>query len=300
MPHFQPNIVCFGEMLWDVLPTGARPGGAPMNVAYHLKKLGAQPALISRLGRDDYGKGLMKLLVEHGLSTDFIQWDEEHKTGIVNAHPGPNNEVTYDIVAPVAWDFISMQDSFAALMQGATYLVYGSLAARNEVTKGTLLQLLEGATTKVFDVNLRPPHFNKNIITQLLKGVAILKLNEDELPLLADWFGDVTGAASRIKLLQDKFNIPTVIVTRGGAGALLNVDGQLFEHKGYSVPVADTVGCGDAFLAGLLYQFNIGTAPQGTLNFASALGALIATRSGACPPYRKEEINVIMHTGQSN
>jgi fructokinase len=297
MFHLQPNIVCFGEMLWDVLPTGARPGGAPMNVAYHLKKLGAQPVLISRLGRDDYGKELMKLLMEQELPTDFVQWDDEHKTGIVNAHPGPNNEVTYDIVSPVAWDFISMQNSFPALMQGATYIVYGSLAARNEVTKGTLLQLLEGATKKVFDVNLRPPHFNENIIKQLLKGVTILKLNEDELLLLAGWFGNVTGVASRIKLLQDKFNIPTVIVTRGGAGALLNVDGQLFEHNGYSVSVADTVGCGDAFLAGLLYQFNLGTGPPGALNFASALGALIATRSGACPPYRKEEINVIMQTG---
>ena len=289
-----PNVVCFGEILWDVLPTGAKPGGAPMNVAYHLKKLGEQPALISRLGRDDFGKGLVDILIEQGLSTDFIQWDEQHQTGIVNAHPGRNNEMRYDIVAPVAWDFISVQDSFSKLMLGADYFVYGGLSARSTGTKNTLLQLLEIAKTKVFDVNLRPPHFSQQLITQLLGGVAILKLNEDELALIGNWFGDMPGTANQIKFLQDKFHIPTIIVTRGGEGAMLNVDGHLFEHKGYHVQVADTVGCGDAFLAGLIHQLKNGIDPSKALNFASALGALIATYRGACPQYEKHEINSII------
>jgi len=106
----QAEVVCFGEVLWDILPSGPLPGGAPMNVAYHLKKLGTAAALISRVGVDNYGKDLIKIFSLQGLSTEYVDVDYEHETGLVYANPNEHNEVVYDIVFPSAWDFIGWND----------------------------------------------------------------------------------------------------------------------------------------------------------------------------------------------
>src|SRR5688500_5391149 len=122
MPH---QIVCFGEILWDILPDKSLPGGAPMNVAYHLKKLGLQPALITKVGDDDYGKQLVEMLASNQLSIDFVQVDHQQETGLVYARPGANNEVIYDIVNPSAWDFIEWTNEHEHLLQRAAYFVFG-------------------------------------------------------------------------------------------------------------------------------------------------------------------------------
>src|SRR5688500_6237442 len=136
-------VVCFGEILWDRLPTGDQPGGAPMNVAYHLNQLGVPAALISRVGKDAWGDRLIGLLHDRQVSTSFIQTDESHPTGLVSATVHPNNEVTYEIHEDAAWDFIQMNGSCASLLQQAQYFVFGSLAARNEQSRKTLFTLLE-------------------------------------------------------------------------------------------------------------------------------------------------------------
>src|SRR5258706_7721080 len=124
-------VVCFGEILWDILPSGAVPGGAPMNVAYHLQKLDKNPALITRIGNDAEGQQLMKIFSGYDVCTDFFQVDNKYETGKVFANPNEYNEVIYDIVKPVAWDFIVWDDSLSDLVTNAEYFVYGSLAARN-------------------------------------------------------------------------------------------------------------------------------------------------------------------------
>src|SRR6185437_6345166 len=110
------NVVCFGEVLWDILPTGAVPGGAPMNVTYHLHKLNKIPALITSIGDDEKGKELTRIFEDFGVNTDFFQIDKEHETGKVYANPNENNEVVYDIVKPVAWDFISWNNALGDLV----------------------------------------------------------------------------------------------------------------------------------------------------------------------------------------
>jgi fructokinase len=150
-------VVCFGEILWDILPTGALPGGAPMNVAYHLKKLGIEPAMITRIGSDHWGKELVSLMEQNNISSDFFQLDDTLETGKVNATINQNREVTYNIVKPVAWDKIEWEDKFETLVSGADYFVFGSLATRSEITRNTLFKLLEIARFKVLDINLRAP-----------------------------------------------------------------------------------------------------------------------------------------------
>lgn len=284
------KAVCFGEILWDVLPTATLPGGAPMNVAYHLKKLGNESAMISRIGNDGWGKKLIQLLTENKINCANVQTDEKLQTGKVNATIGRNNEVTYDIIKPVAWDNISWQDNFESLISNADYFVFGSLAARSSLSQTTLFKLLELAKYKVFDVNLRAPHYNKEIVEKLLPAVQILKLNEDELVIVSDWFGTVKTEEERINMLQNRFNISTIVVTKGGEGAVLNCVGKFYEHKAYKVNVADTVGAGDCFLAALITKLSLKESPENALQYACAAGALIAGYSGACPNYRVSEI----------
>lgn len=295
-PSLYP-VVCFGEVLWDILPSGPLPGGAPMNVAYHLKKLGTNPALITRIGSDKYGEKLVNILSESGVSTEFFYIDDEHSTGLVYANVNDHQEVVYDIVYPSAWDFIQLKDEMKSLVEKAEYFVFGSLTSRNKVSRNTLSKLVEAAKIKVLDINLRPPHFHRSNIEYLLQKADILKMNIAELELITGWFSHFQTTEDRIKLMQDQFSIETLIVTMGGDGALVNHQGTIHRHSGFKVEVADTIGSGDSFLAGFLHQLRNGSSVEGALAFASGIGAFIATRPGACPEYELSQItDLILNT----
>jgi fructokinase len=288
------RVICFGEVLWDILPSGAVPGGAPMNVAYHLHKLGKNPALIARIGSDEKGQQLVEIFKAHGVCTDFFQIDDEHQTGKVFAEPNEINEVVYDIVKPVAWDFIAWHDEYAGLVADADYFVFGSLAARSHESKQTLLKLLEAAKIKVLDINLRSPHYDQRIVEELLRKTDFLKLNLSELELICNWYSNNISnrrIADQVAIIADKFHIRNIVVTMGGDGAFMYLDGNTYTHRGISVKVNDTVGSGDAFLAGLLSRVMEGDDPSQALNFANAMGAFIATQTGACPDYELADVD---------
>jgi fructokinase len=286
-------VVCFGEILWDILPGNMVPGGAPMNVAYHLQKLGMPPALITRVGLDSHGKRLIVLMEREGISTDYFQMDFELDTGKVTATPG-DDTVHYDICKPVAWDNIQWDDGFVSLVSEADYFIHGSLGVRSEPSRRVLYRLLEVARLRVLDINLRPPHYDRVVLEHLLRGTALLKLNLEELELLTGWFSGYKTLEDRMEALQARFHIPTIVVTRGSQGAVLLREGRFHTHPGFRVEVADTVGSGDAFLAGLLFRLAAGTDPPAALAFASAMGALIASNHGPTPVYRPEDIERIM------
>jgi fructokinase len=291
------TVVCFGEVLWDILPSGSVPGGAPMNVAYHLHKQQKSPAVITSVGNDESGNELIRIFSEYGVCTDFFQLDNEHETGKVYAEPNEHNEVAYDIVKPVAWDFIRWEDRCQALVANAYFFVFGSLAARNHESKNTLLKLLECANTKVLGINLRAPHFNRRIVEELLSKADFLKLNLAELELITGWFSKHTSIEDRARSITDKFKIQNIVVTMGGDGAVLYYNGNEYVQKGYKVDVVDTVGSGDAFLAGLLARLLDKASPVNALEFASGLGAFIAMQKGACPVYDVDEIHNLLKTG---
>jgi len=284
------KVVCFGEVLWDIFPSGAVPGGAPMNVAYHLHKQHKNPAIITAVGNDKKGKELLDIFNGYGLCTDFIQTDPQHETGKVFAKSNEDHEVVYDIIKPVAWDFIKWNAALSELVSQSDYFVFGTLASRSAESKNTLLKLLESAKTKVLDINLRPPHFDKNIVEELLTKTDVLKLNLSELELITEWYFRFSHIKDRVMFLRDKFNIKNVVVTKGGDGAVLFYNGNEYTHKGYQVEVADTVGSGDAFLSGLLGKLIDNTSPEEALEFAIRMGSFIATQKGACPDYDIDEV----------
>ncbi|HTI07180.1 MAG TPA: carbohydrate kinase [Puia sp.] len=297
LPENEYPVVCYGEILWDILPDHAVPGGAPMNVAYHLNKLGIRPALITRVGLDNEGKKLILLMEKNGISTDYFQMDFERSTGKVIATTDGKEEVLYDILKPVAWDFINWDDPFSALVAGAGYFVYGSLSARSEESRNTLFLLLEEAKYKVLDINLRTPHYSRKTLEKLLHSADMLKINQAELELITGWFSGYKHERDRVKVLQDKFQLTDIVVTRGSHGSMLYMGGEFYEHPGFTIKLADTIGSGDAFLAGLLSRLSRGVGAQEALEFASALGALIASYVGPCPEYEPTEIEGLIRTG---
>ena len=289
-----PSIACFGEILWDILPSGKQPGGAPFNVAVHLHQLGLPVRFISRVGDDELGTELLDFVESKGVATDLIQHGKTHLTGIVKANVDDANEVTYKIVQPVAWDYIHFDASTEAAVAGADAFVFGSLAARQASTRETLYRLLEIAKFKVFDVNMRPPHYNREGVKYLLKKANLVKMNHHELAEIIEWFGVAKEPATAIPWLAQRFNLQAVCVTCGANGALLWTDGQLYRAAGVSVQVQDTIGSGDAFLAALLKGWLTGRAPQEALDFACAAGALVATHQGATPAFNESDIRALM------
>ncbi|MCH5715261.1 carbohydrate kinase family protein [Niabella hibiscisoli] len=288
------NTICFGEILWDILPQEKVPGGAPMNVCYHLNQLGQAAAIISKIGKDENGQGLFDFLQQHKVDVSLVQTDEQHATGTVIATQ-KGNEMEYDIVQPVAWDFIDATEQLLDKVSQASYFVCGSLAARSELSRNTLYQLLHVAQTKVIDINLRPPHFERDTLEHLFQQADILKLNDHELAMIAGWYINEPDFEKQVIFLSDQFSIPTIIITRGANGAALYYNNAFYYHNGYKVTVADTIGSGDAFLAGFLSKhIQQNNAPESSLDFACKLGAFVASQKGACPPYNASEVDQLI------
>ena len=284
------SVVCFGETLWDVLPAGRQPGGAPFNVAVHLHQLGQPAQLISRVGNDDLGTELLAFLAGRGLPTDLVQHDPAHPTGVVHANLGDRSEVAYEIVQPVAWDYLQLAPGLLEVVAQAELLVFGSLAARSPTTRETLYQLLPHARLRVFDVNLRPPHYTREVVQHLLQHADLVKLNHHELAEILAWYGQDADDDAALSWLVTRFQLQAVCVTLGAEGALLWQAGQLYRSPGIAVEVQDTIGSGDAFLAAWLTSRLAGQAPQECLRFACAAGSLVATYPGATPAITQAQV----------
>jgi fructokinase len=283
MPH--PSIVCFGEILWDLLPTGKIAGGAPMNVAYHANRFSLATRMISRVGADDLGRELLAFLNEKGIPADLVQTDPTFPTGIVKVTLDEKGSPSYEIVSPVAWDYIHPGEQAKEAVKNAGALVFGSLACRTDRSKNTLLELLELAPLKVFDVNLRPPFFSKSLLDELLPKADLVKMNDEELDIVAGWHGVEASESVQMEFVKKQYDPEALIVTKGARGAALLDAGGHHTHAGFRVTVQDTIGSGDAFLGAFLSKYLGGTAPAECLEFACKAGAFVATKKGATPDY---------------
>lgn len=217
-------------------------------------------------------------------------------TGIVKVQASESGENHYEIVQPVAWDFIRSSQDLASLVEGAHALVFGTLACRNEVSRNTLLELLEYANFKVFDVNFRPPFFDQPLVELLLERSDMVKMNDDELQLISSWYPHLSGLAEKTQMsvIKEQFNLKTVVVTKGAQGAACLDDTGFYQSPGFKVQVKSTVGSGDAFLAGFLRQRFEGAPLNQALTYACALGAVVATHQGANPVINEADIQKII------
>lgn len=289
------EILCFGEVLWDRLPTGAKPGGAPMNVALHLNAIGMDVTVASSIGNDQAGEELKQFLEDSGVATNYIQTDLELPTSEVLVHLDENNNASYEICEPVAWDNIRLTETLQEKAKHAGLMIYGSLASRNAETRNTLMSLLENDAIKLIDVNFRKPYDKQDVVEMLLEKTDIVKLNDDELFVFAGWHNKATNDEKElIKWFATNYNVQMVCVTKGEKGALLYCEGEFYVHPGFKVNAVDTVGAGDAFLAGIVAALLQKKKTEEALAFACATGAFVASKAGATPKYDMAEIKRIM------
>ena len=284
-----PRVICFGEILWDLLPTGKLPGGAPMNVAFHLNQLGTPAGMISRIGTDDLGREIATFLQEKNVPTQWVQQDADHPTGIVRVEFDAKGHPQYEIVQHSAWDFIRAEFPAVEAVKNAEVFVFGSLAARSEQSKTALLTLIGQAQMRVFDVNLRTPYYSKALLEELLPNADIVKMNDDELEIIAAWYGFQGEQKEKMRQVKKAAQLDLLVVTRGDKGAISLDDTGYCSHPGYRVQVQDTIGSGDAFLAGFLSQFLAGHTVDTCLDFACKMGAYVATKRGGTPPVNLTE-----------
>lgn len=291
------QILCIGEILWDNLPSGAKPGGAPMNVALHLNNIGQNVAIASKIGNDERGQKLVDFLQSSGLNTDLIQVDENLPTSEVLVHLDQSNNATYEICEPVAWDNLTLTDSLVKKAKESGLIIYGTLASRNPESRNTILNLLENELVKLIDVNLRIPFHTREIVEMLLLKSDIVKLNDDELVAIAMWHNkQELDEKSMVTWFAGEYNSEMICVTKGEKGALLYTAGKFYEHPGFKVNAVDTVGAGDAFLAGLIAAIFEGKSYSDALINACATGAFVATKTGATPKYDMDQINQIIYS----
>jgi fructokinase len=284
------HVVIFGEMLWDCLPTGPVAGGAPMNVALNLHQLGLQSRLISAVGADQDGQNLLDFLKSFDLPLDLIQTKKDKETSKVLVDTSDPENIKYTIVSPVAWDYIEWSEDLDKAVEEADAFVFGTLGVRNNESLKTLLQLLHHPTLRIFDANLRPPFYDFEVIETLLGFADILKINEDELEIFADYFKTEPTIEGLCSYLDQHFPMEIICVTRGAQGAVLYQKGKLIEHPGYQVKFQDSIGAGDAFLSGFIKTYLEERAPEEILDFACKLGGYVATQKGGTPKYTEADV----------
>lgn len=277
------EVLCVGEVLWDALPAGLFLGGAPFNVACHLSAAGVPVSMVSRVGVDRLGEEALRRAARYGVGTDLIQMDATLPTGFVRATVDDSGHALYEILEPVAWDAIAPEDALLKRAADARAIVFGSLAQRQTITRGTVERLWHSTALMVFDLNLRPPYEDREIIRRSLERADVVKVTHSELQRIAGWFGLPDGDRESATALAESFSCKVVCVTRGRDGAALWRDGKWTEHPGFEVEVRDTVGAGDAFLAVLLAGLLSGADSSTLLQNANLIGAYVSTQFGAVP-----------------
>ena len=291
----EASVICFGEVLWDVFPSGEKIGGAPLNVALRLNALGIQTNIASRIGDDALGKRLLEFVTAENLSGDLIQVDATHETGQVLVHLDENGSASYTIAHPAAWDNIEALTNLIEKVKACDAFLFGSLVARDAISKSTLDQLLSHANYKVFDVNLRAPHYSIPLLEGLMNKADFIKFNDDELIEISKAIGcKEETMEQQIRFIAEQTQTNSICVTRGSEGALLYQDGKFISQSGFPIQVEDTVGAGDSFLATLLEGLLNKKSAQEALKRACAMGAMVAGSMGANPRISETELSAFI------
>lgn len=289
------DFFAFGEILWDCLPSGKHAGGAPFNVTAHLSQIGVSSGLISSVGRDALGDEILAVAGDKRVNVDFVTRARIGlPTGTVLATVDEHGNATYELVQPVAWDEIRVPREAIEAVSKARAFIYGSLAGRSLYNLDQLDRLLDvKGPLKFFDVNLRPPFSEPPLIMKLAKRADVLKMNDGEVGRLAAWIetGEVTantphdeaGIAKACETLANATGVGRICVTRAEEGAAFWDNGDLTTAPAPQVEVKDTVGAGDAFMAGLMVGCARGTDAHKVLENACRLGAFVASHNGATP-----------------
>ena len=277
-------VIGIGELLWDLLPEGKRCGGAPANVVYHLTKLGISSALVSAVGADPDGEELLEFLRSRDVNTEYVSRNEL-PTGTVNVTL-TDGIPQYEICQPVAWDHIICPEKLKKHLPDVTAAVFGSLAQRRPESRKSIQKFLTALPEnclKIFDINLRQDFYSKDLLRQSLEICNILKINEEELDIVAEMFRIPGTRRDVVQGLAEQYSLQAVILTLGANGSML-FDGETFtEYPVIPCKIVDTVGCGDSFLAAWIASILRGESMDSAMRAGTELSSKVASQAGAIP-----------------
>lgn len=288
------RVLGIGELLWDLFPDGPRLGGAPFNVAANMRRLGHRAAFVTAVGDDELGRAAMAAADDLGVDATFMSVALDLPTGTVEVTPDPIAGHRFRIGSPAAYESIGDGDALVARLAAWSpdALVFGTLAQRfagpRELTHRIAREIRP--SHRLYDLNLRDGCWTADLVRELLGDATVVKLNEGEAEVLAEILRTPASPRDLAAALASDYGIDTLCITRAGDGASLVIGGEEHAVAGIRVDVVDTVGAGDAFAAGLLHGLMRGAAPDEALAFANRLGALVASRPGAIPPWRADEL----------
>ena len=284
-----PPVLCFGEILWDCLPRGLFPGGAPINVAYHLQKLGLTAYPVTAVGSDFLGQELIRRLELWGLDPRFVNVLPGKQTGVVRAHIQPDRSAKYEIVEDVAWDWIEPDEEVLEMASDGASLLFGTLAQRSEHNRKQLTAVLDkmAGGLRIYDVNLRPPFDDPDLIRHLAGKADLIKLNDEELEVVTHGLYPTLSLEKAAPEYAAQVACKRLCITAGARGAGFLEDGKWNWVDGRPVVVRDTIGAGDSFLAALIHGLvgSVKRTPAEILTRACRLGEFVASSDGATPQY---------------
>ena len=285
MPEGSPLVVAIGAVLWDVFPDGDRLGGAPANFAVHAKALGAQSAMVSCVGDDGRGKAAIEILGGRGVATDAIQVDPCRPTGTVPVTLS-NGQPSYNIVEDVAWDAIVWHAELAVLAQSAHAICFGTLDQRQNGSRQTIQKFLDATSPnclRVLDVNFRQHYHGQDVVLASLKRADVLKLNDEEIPLLREYVGGDQDDDAFLWAVWQQFDLRCIVLTLGAKGCRIVSDYGIFDVAGEKTTVENTVGAGDAFAAAFVLNWLKGADLQVCAQHANAVGGFVTTQDSGMP-----------------
>ena len=285
------TIAGIGEILWDVLDGSEELGGAPINFAYHANAMGATGYAISAIGDDDRGHKALDELQARKMSTKYIKIIPSATTGYVLAEVDNDGVASYSFPDNVAWDNLTLDTNTIELSGKLHAIRFGSLAQRSSCSRETITSFLKKAgnnSLKVFDLNIRQNFYSKQIIADSLALADVLKLNDDEILLIAEMEKIAGDNTAVLQQLVQKHNLQLAVLTKGGSGSILVSPTEISEHPGYQADVVDTIGAGDSFTAATVLGL-LQNAPLATINQkANAVAAYVCSQKGAMPILAEE------------
>lgn len=280
------RIAGIGEVLWDLLPEGRKLGGAPANFTYQATALGGLGFMVSRTGDDDLGREARELLRGRGVDDGHVSLDPDHPTGTVLARLDDQGKASYEFPPDVAWDHLTLSPADLDLAATLNGVCFGSLAQRSPVSRAAIhdfLREVPATALRLFDINLRGDFYARPTIEASLAAASVLKLSDEELPVLARMFGLNGDDREVLETLCREFGLDGAALTMGGRGSLLFWNGKWDQRPGIAVTVRDTVGAGDAYGAALCLGLLEGLDPATVNGWANRVAAFVCTRAGAMP-----------------
>ncbi len=297
----RPLVLGVGEILWDMLPSGKKMGGAPANFTYHVAALGTRAALVSRVGNDANGRAILARLDKLGIENNHVSIDPTRPTGVVEVKVDAHGKPAYTIKTDAAWDNIPFTSSLRALAAQADATCFGTLAQRSLESRANLQQFLQHTRSnsiRILDLNLRQTFFSADLIKNLLSICTVLKLNDEELQAL----GRMLGITGSLRMLAEKilaaFNLKLVALTQGGKGSMLLSRHKQHIEPAHATTVADTIGAGDSFSAVLAIGLLKGWTLAQINHSANKLAAFVCSKRGATPKLPSSLITAVLNPTQ--